>query len=184
MKKLLQMNKDMFDRYLCVDCGDISFGSWNCLQCGSYNLATNYQLTLADVKLKLKVHRITITWKPATGEYRVNFQHGQEGTAYYTNDLQDALDTGIAMRATGGIFEDPDPWIDRSRSNMWLMRLRSPWVCSWVLVFASALKSFGPSVGSFTRVQGKSSEDKSNEKLSAHCRYSRRLVGFIVCLQR
>jgi hypothetical protein len=31
------------------------------------------------------------------GEYRVNFMGGKEATAYYTNDLQDAVNTAIAM---------------------------------------------------------------------------------------
>ena len=31
------------------------------------------------------------------GEYRVNFQGGAEGTAYYTDDLGDAIATGEAM---------------------------------------------------------------------------------------
>jgi hypothetical protein len=32
------------------------------------------------------------------GEYRVNFTGGRETTAYYTHDLLDAVQTGIAMR--------------------------------------------------------------------------------------
>ncbi len=31
------------------------------------------------------------------GEYRVNFQRGPESTAYYTNDLDDAVTTGKDM---------------------------------------------------------------------------------------
>ncbi len=31
------------------------------------------------------------------GEYRVNFKGGKEASAYYTDDLQDAIDTGMAM---------------------------------------------------------------------------------------
>jgi hypothetical protein len=34
-----------------------------------------------------------------TREYRVNFRGGAESTAYYTNDLTDAVRTGILMRA-------------------------------------------------------------------------------------
>jgi len=33
------------------------------------------------------------------GEYRVNFRNGTEDSAYYTNDLQDAVDTGRSMAA-------------------------------------------------------------------------------------
>jgi hypothetical protein len=31
--------------------------------------------------------------------YRVNFQDNEEITAYYTDDLQDAFETGLAMHA-------------------------------------------------------------------------------------
>ncbi len=31
------------------------------------------------------------------GEYRVNYRHGDEATAYYTDDLTDALATGFVM---------------------------------------------------------------------------------------
>jgi len=33
------------------------------------------------------------------GEYRVNFRGESESTAYYTNDIQDAVNTGVAMWA-------------------------------------------------------------------------------------
>ena len=32
------------------------------------------------------------------GEYSVNFAGGEAGTAYYTEDLEDAVNTGISMR--------------------------------------------------------------------------------------
>lgn len=32
-----------------------------------------------------------------TDEYRVNFTGGREATAYYTDDIADALATGLAM---------------------------------------------------------------------------------------
>lgn len=49
------------------------------------------------VKTELRALGITITRKPATGEYRVNFRDGLEATAYYTQDLEDALNTGRTM---------------------------------------------------------------------------------------
>lgn len=39
----------------------------------------------------------------AVGEYRVNFYNGTEATAYYTDDLDDALTTGLAMARAGGV---------------------------------------------------------------------------------
>jgi len=32
-----------------------------------------------------------------SGKYRVNFRDGNESTAYYTDDLEDAVNTAIAM---------------------------------------------------------------------------------------
>lgn len=31
------------------------------------------------------------------GEWRVNFANGNESTAYYTDDIDDAYETGLAM---------------------------------------------------------------------------------------
>jgi len=53
-------------------------------------------LTFREVSAKLDKRDITIA-KKDTGEYRVNFRGGKEETAYYTDDLQDALDTGVVM---------------------------------------------------------------------------------------
>jgi hypothetical protein len=38
------------------------------------------------------------------GEYRVNFKGGTEDTAYYTNDLKDAVGTGIEMVKRKGVY--------------------------------------------------------------------------------
>ena len=32
-----------------------------------------------------------------SGDYRVNFRHGNETTAYYTNNLEYAVNTAVAM---------------------------------------------------------------------------------------
>jgi hypothetical protein len=32
-----------------------------------------------------------------SGDYRVNFRDGNETTAYYTNDLEDAVNTAVEM---------------------------------------------------------------------------------------
>jgi len=52
---------------------------------------------LKEAKLQLKELGMTITYNDEYYEYRVNFAGGREATAYYTNDLEDALHTGIAM---------------------------------------------------------------------------------------
>jgi hypothetical protein len=57
-------------------------------------MSTRFQ----EYKDKLRVvHRMTL--KKVDGEYRVNFAGGDEATAYYTNDLEDAFSTAIDMRA-------------------------------------------------------------------------------------
>lgn len=53
--------------------------------------------TFAQVKAELREIGITISVDRDYGEYRVNFAGGSEATAYYTNDIDDALDTGCAM---------------------------------------------------------------------------------------
>lgn len=49
--------------------------------------------TMKDAKAYLKRIGWTITKKD--GEYRVNVAGGKEATAYYTNDLRDALETAV-----------------------------------------------------------------------------------------
>ena len=65
-------------------------------------------LKFQDVKAQLRAFQMTVTYNPNTQEFRVNFIHGQNETAYFTTDLQDALDTGIAMRRSGMVFEDSE----------------------------------------------------------------------------
>jgi hypothetical protein len=49
-----------------------------------------------DVKTTLASIEMTISCKK--GEYRVNFKGGKEETAYYTNDIVDAMNTARAMK--------------------------------------------------------------------------------------
>lgn len=53
--------------------------------------------TLKQVKSHLRELMVTIRKTPYEQEYRVNYINGQESTAYYTNDLEDAYNTGIRM---------------------------------------------------------------------------------------
>ena len=53
------------------------------------------RLTLASVKATLRLVGVTLTHRGR--ECRVNYLTGTEATAYYTDDLADALWTGIAM---------------------------------------------------------------------------------------
>lgn len=51
--------------------------------------------TLAQAKEEMDLLGIAISKR--SGEYRVNFRGGDEGTAYYTDDLGDAVATGRDM---------------------------------------------------------------------------------------
>lgn len=53
-------------------------------------------MTLTQARATLRLRGMTI--RKRDDEYRVNFYRGEETTAYYTNDLDDAVDTGVAMR--------------------------------------------------------------------------------------
>lgn len=55
------------------------------------------RLTFSAVKLTLRLE-YHMTIERREDEFRVNFLHGYEPTAYYTMDLRDALRTGIEMR--------------------------------------------------------------------------------------
>lgn len=50
-----------------------------------------------DVKAELQ--GLGLTFRHRDGEFRVNYRGGTESTAYYTDDLEDARDTGRAMAA-------------------------------------------------------------------------------------
>lgn len=52
-------------------------------------------MTIKEAIAKMRDHGMVI--RSEDGEYRVNFKHGFEATAYYTNDLEDAVATGVDM---------------------------------------------------------------------------------------
>ena len=51
--------------------------------------------TLAEAREILKEHGLII--RKRDGEYRVNFRGQSEDSAHYTNDLNDAINTGLTM---------------------------------------------------------------------------------------
>lgn len=55
---------------------------------------------LTDTDLKYYVQSLGLTYRKKDGEYRINFFHGEEATAYYTTDRQDAGLTATAMAET------------------------------------------------------------------------------------
>lgn len=48
-----------------------------------------------NVKAHLKLIGISLTHHKDTREYIINYINGHPDKAYFTNDLQDALDTGV-----------------------------------------------------------------------------------------
>lgn len=54
-------------------------------------------MTMAQAKAILRAVGLSIRLRD--GEYRVNYANGSEATAYYTNDRDDAVNTGLAMKA-------------------------------------------------------------------------------------
>lgn len=56
-------------------------------------------MKLQGVKLVLSAVGVTCVYKGATEEFRVNFVDGNEDTAYYATELEDALNTGLDMAA-------------------------------------------------------------------------------------
>ena len=40
-----------------------------------------------------------------SGDYRVNFRDGNEATAYYTDDLEDAVSAAVEMARNRGLVE-------------------------------------------------------------------------------
>lgn len=54
-----------------------------------------YATTLKNAQAR--VRRWGMSLRKNDGEYRVNFSGGREATAYYTNDLEDAVDTAFAL---------------------------------------------------------------------------------------
>jgi hypothetical protein len=53
-------------------------------------------MTRLQARQILRDHDMTITKRD--DEYRVNYKDGDENSAYYTNCIFDAVDTGIEMR--------------------------------------------------------------------------------------
>ena len=58
--------------------------------------------TLTDVRAQLRTVGVSISHRSDWNEYRVNYRGGREATAYYTDDLEDALGTGKLMAEQQG----------------------------------------------------------------------------------
>jgi hypothetical protein len=65
-----------------------------------------------------------------SGDYRVNFRDGNEMTAYYTDDLEDAVKTAVEMARTRDVTQAVDETVavervTRERGTLVLHRARS-----------------------------------------------------------
>jgi len=67
--------------------------------------------TLKDAKATLRALGMSIN-KNQWGEYRVNFLGGDEAGAYYTDDLEDAVNTGKHMAGVRPVKLMPNPEFD------------------------------------------------------------------------
>jgi hypothetical protein len=54
-------------------------------------------MNITLIKAALAMRGITLRKTGLGNEIRVNYANGREATAYYTDDAQDALDTGLSM---------------------------------------------------------------------------------------
>jgi hypothetical protein len=54
-------------------------------------------MTIKEAKDALKQVGVTLTWSTEWEEFLVNLKDGEEATAYYTDNLRDAHETGLAM---------------------------------------------------------------------------------------
>lgn len=54
-------------------------------------------MTIREAQMELREYGMTLSKSPHGGQYRVNFKGGAEATAYYTDDRDDAVLTGISM---------------------------------------------------------------------------------------
>lgn len=61
------------------------------------NMAKTPRVTLAQINATLRP--LGLSCRKRDGEFRVNFIGGEEATAYYTSEADDALQTGQAMAA-------------------------------------------------------------------------------------
>jgi hypothetical protein len=54
-------------------------------------------MTIKEAKARIRPLGLVLRNDIEAGEYRVNYRGGREATAYYTNDLDDAVNTAQAM---------------------------------------------------------------------------------------
>jgi hypothetical protein len=66
------------------------------------------RMTLQEAKSIARHLGLTLR-QVRSGAYRVNFRDGNETTAYYTNDLEDAVNTAVEMARKRELSARPKP---------------------------------------------------------------------------
>jgi hypothetical protein len=77
-------------------------------------------MTLQEAKSIARHLRLTLR-QVCSGDYRVNFRDGDESTAYYTDNLEDAVNTAVEMvrlRAFSSDYRADGTGGDRARCVM------------------------------------------------------------------
>jgi hypothetical protein len=64
-------------------------------------------MTLQEAKSIARYLGLTLR-QVRSGDYRVNFRDGSETTAYYTDNLEDAVTTAVEMARTRGVERRAD----------------------------------------------------------------------------
>ena len=78
-------------------------------------LSSQPAMTLQEAKSIARHLGLTLR-QVRSGDYRVNFRDGNETTAYYTNDLEDAVNTAVEMARKRELsaWPKPDPHCGQS----------------------------------------------------------------------
>jgi hypothetical protein len=63
------------------------------------------RMTIKEARAICRQYGCTLTSRPCYHEYRVNLIGGKEASAYYTNDLHDAIATARMMNTVNRIRE-------------------------------------------------------------------------------
>ena len=69
--------------------------SWR-FESGCFPMTIQKPMTLQEAKSIARHLGLTLR-KVRSGDYRVNFRDGNETTAYYTDNLEDAVNTAVEM---------------------------------------------------------------------------------------
>jgi hypothetical protein len=70
---------------------------------GVHMTCHNEALEMTDKQLQAAIRELGLTVTKIYGEWRINYRGGQEATAYYTSDNNEALDRAKAMALFRGM---------------------------------------------------------------------------------